>query len=244
MKVTFISLGLSTDAIGIRILSSILKSEGHQTQLIFLPTLKDMARRSMGGIYSYDESVINKMVSLCQESQLIGISLMTHHYSIAKLLTQQLKTHLTAPVIWGGIHPTAKPEECLETADLVCTGEGETSVPELVGRLASGRNIDDIPGIWLKLNGQLIANGVGPLAQDLDRLPFPDYSFVDHHMLVDDVLKPMTPENWYDHLCRFFPPFNCHPGQPPKPAYQILSARGCPFNCPFCGEAPLMGNKA
>jgi anaerobic magnesium-protoporphyrin IX monomethyl ester cyclase len=244
MKVTFINLGLSTDAIGIRILSSILKSAGQQTQIIFLPTLKDMARRSIGGVYSYGESVINEIISLCKDSQLIGISLMTHHHSIARIFTEQLTSRLTAPVIWGGIHPTVRPAECLETADFVCVGEGETSVPELVNRLSNGERIDDIPGIWLKKDGTLITNGVGPLARELDKLPFPDYSFDDHHLLVDDVLKPMTPENWYNHLCRFFPPFNCpQPGQSPKPAYQILSARGCPFHCTFCGEAPLMNDK-
>jgi anaerobic magnesium-protoporphyrin IX monomethyl ester cyclase len=244
MKVTLVYLGLTTDAIGIRILSSILKQQGHQTQLIFLPTVKDMQRRTIGGIYSYNEDILNKIITLCQESQLIGISLMTHHYTIAKLFTEQLKRHLSAPVIWGGIHPTVNPEECLETADLVCVGEGETSVPELVRRLAGGQDIDDIPGIWLKQHGRLIANGPGPLAQDLDSLPFPDYSFSDHHLLVDEVLKPMTSENWNNHLCRFFPPFNCpQPGQPCKPAYQILSARGCPFSCTFCGEAPLMSTK-
>jgi len=242
MKVTFISLGTSTDAFGIRILSSILKQQGHQTQLIFLPTLKDISRRTIGGVYSYNEDVLNKIATLCQESQLIGISLMTHHYAIANLFTQQLKRGVSSPMIWGGIHPTVSPVECLETADLVCVGEGETSVPELVHRMARGQDITDIPGIWVKRNGRLIANGPGPLATELDPLPFPDYSFSDHHMLVHDVLKPMTPENWYDHLCRFFPPFNSpQPGQPPKPAYQIISARGCPFVCTFCGEAPLSG---
>jgi anaerobic magnesium-protoporphyrin IX monomethyl ester cyclase len=241
MKVTFIYLGLTVDAIGIRILASILKQQGHQVQLIFLPTLKDIQRKTIGGIYSYDEDILNKVITLCQESQLIGISLMTHHYTIAKLFTEQLKRRLSVPVIWGGIHPTASPEECLETADLVCMGEGETSVPELVNRLAGGEDVTTIPGIWLKRNGRLIANSPGPLAQDLDSLPFPDYSFSDHHLLVDEVLQPMTPENWYNHLCRFAPPLN--PSHPPKPAYQILSARGCPFVCTFCGEAPLMSNK-
>jgi anaerobic magnesium-protoporphyrin IX monomethyl ester cyclase len=240
MKATFISLGISTDAFGIRILSSMLKQQGHQTQLIFLPSQRDLRRRTFRGSYSYDEEVLKKIIELCQESQIIGLSVMTHHYSIAKSLTSGLKERLSALVIWGGIHPTVSPEECLESADLVCVGEGETSMVELAHRLASGQDISDIPGIWLKRNGRLIDNGTGPLAQDLDRLPFPDYSFSDHHLLVDEALQPMTPENWYEHLCRFFPPFNCpKPGQPPKPAYQIISARGCPFVCTFCGEAPL-----
>lgn len=237
MKATFISLGLTTDAVGIRILSSVLKQQGHQTQLIFLPTLDDLRRRTTGTIYHYSKDVLNKIINLCQDSQLVGISLMTHHYSIACDLTRQLQRDLSAPIIWGGIHPTVTPEECLETADLVCVGEGETSVVELAHRLQAGQEINGTPGIWCKQNGSIIANGHGPLAPNLDNLPFPDYSFDDHHLLVDGVLKPMTPENWYRHLCRITPPFN--PGDPPKPAYQIISARGCPFVCSFCGETPL-----
>ena len=237
MKVTFISMGLTTDAVGIRILSSVLKQQGHQTQLIFLPTMKDIHRRAIGGIYSYNSDVMEKIIALCQESHLIGISLMTHHYTIAKVFTQQLKSRLEAPVIWGGIHPTVNPEESLETADLVCVGEGESSVPELISRMSNGQDITDIPGIWMKRNGNLISNGPGPLAQELDILPFPDYTFNDHHLTVNDVLQPMTVENWHYHILKFFPPLNMN--NPPKPAYQIISARGCPFVCTFCGETPL-----
>jgi radical SAM superfamily enzyme YgiQ (UPF0313 family) len=54
---------------------------------------------------------------------------------------------------------------------------------------------------------------------------------------VQDKIKPMTPENWRQHLVKFFPPLNR--GRSNNPAYQVLSARGCPFNCTFCGEYPL-----
>jgi radical SAM superfamily enzyme YgiQ (UPF0313 family) len=239
MKATFISLGLSTDAFGIRILSSLLKQKGHQTQLIFLPTLDDLRRRTTGVVYHYDEAVLKKITRLCQDSQVVGLTLMTHHYTIARDLTRQLQQRLAAPIIWGGIHPTVSPEECLETADLVCVGEGETAVLELAQRLQDRQEIRDIPGIWCKRDGRVIANGPGPLAQHLDDLPFPDYSFDDHHLLVNGVLQPMTPENWYGHLCRFFPPLNSK--APPKTAYQIITARGCPFVCSFCGETPLAG---
>ena len=238
MKTTLISLGLSTDAIGIRILSALLKKAGHKTQLIFLPTLADLRRRTTGGKYFYSEQVLKKVIDLCGKSDLVGLSVMTHHYSVAKSLTDTFKAKIKAPVIWGGIHPSVRPAECLQTADMVCRGEGETSVIELARRIDAGLDYSDIQGIWLKKDGRIIENGTGPMAEDLDALPFPDYSFEDHHLLADDKLVPMTPENWLAHMLRFFPPFNCRTN-PGKPAYQVLSARGCPFSCSFCGEAPL-----
>jgi len=237
MKITFISLGLSTDAIGLRILSSLLKQNGYQSQLLFLPTVEDLKRRETHTKYQYSESVLNQIIDLCKDSSLIGISLMTHHQSVAVELTRRIQSSISTPIIWGGIHPTVCPEECLKTADLVCVGEAETSMIELARCMHNGHDISTIPGIWLKKNGRVINNGAGDLASDLDSLPFPDYSFDDHHLLVQDKIKPMTSENWRQHLVKFFPPLNRDSFN--NPAYQVLSARGCPFNCTFCGEYPL-----
>ena len=236
MKMTFISLGASTDAIGIRILSALLKHKGHQAQLVFLPTVEDIRRRSTRKAYAYSPEVIDQLAELARGSQLVGFSVMTHHATIATGLSQSLKAALGTPVIWGGIHPTSRPEECLEVADFICQGEGESSLLELAERFDRGSDPAGIPGLWISRGGMILPSAsAGPMAQDLDGLPFPDYSFEDHHLLIEDHIEPMTPENWRRHVLRFFPPFNGGDG----PAYQVLSARGCPFSCSFCGEAPL-----
>jgi len=49
--------------------------------------------------------------------------------------------------VWGGPHPTAKPEECLQYADLVCLGEGEESLVDLAESIAAGQAVDHIPNI-------------------------------------------------------------------------------------------------
>jgi len=238
MKWSFISLGLSTDAIGIRILSSLLKARGHDVQLIFLPSIEDLRRRAGGGELQYPQRVLDQISGLCRESGAVGLSVMTHHYAAATALTKHLKSHVSAPVVWGGVHPTVTPERCLHSADFVGVGEGETAVPDMADRMAAGRSLLDIPGMWTRDDtGRVVDNGAGPLTEDLDSLPFPDYSFDDHHLLVGDGVQPMTAQNWHAHLLRFFPPFNrIHPD---KPAYQVLSARGCPYHCTFCGEVPV-----
>lgn len=238
MKISFISLGISTDAIGPRILSALLKQKGHKTQLIFLSTIEDVRRRANYTSYNYSEKIFDQVAECCQKSDIIGISLMTHHYTVAVELTKALKRRLDKAVIWGGIHPTICPEECLMTADLVCVGEAETSLIELASRIDKGEEVNGVVGIWSNHDGQIVRNGAGPLAHDLDNLPFPDYSFQDHHIIADGELQPMTIDNWYQHLLKFFPPLNKH--QPNRSAYQVLSARGCPYDCTFCGEAPLM----
>ncbi len=239
MKITFISLGISTDAIGPRILSSILRRKNFQTRLLFLPTLADVRRRkTQGKKYNYSERVQSEAVEICRDSDLIGVSLMTHHFSVAESLTNRFKQELSAPVLWGGIHPTVRPEESLKTADLVCAGEAESAIVELAEKMRDGADMSDIEGIWLKKDGRFVDNGFGPLAGDLDSLPYPDYSFTDHYLLTGDSIERMTKENWHQHLIKFFPPMN-RQNSPDRPAYQVLSARGCPFKCAFCGETPL-----
>lgn len=238
MKLTFISLGLSTDAIGIRILCSLLKQRGHAAQLIFLPSIADIERRVTGTGLQYPKHVLEQVTDLCRHSGVVGLSVMTHHCTAARSLTQHLKASLSVPVMWGGVHPTVVPEECLQWADIVCVGEGESAVTELADRLAGGSSLAGIEGIWFRdESGRVVSSDMGKLADNLDELPFPDYSFDDHHLLVKEELRPMTSQAWRDHLLRFFPPFNRKNFN--RPAYQVLSARGCPYHCTFCGEVPV-----
>ncbi len=99
MKFTFISLGISTDAIGRRILLSLLKQNGHQCHLVFLPTREDIQRRTTRSGYRYSDRVISQLTEVCRDSNLVGLSLMTHHYSVAVELTRKLQKSLSAPVI-------------------------------------------------------------------------------------------------------------------------------------------------
>ena len=68
------------------------------------------------------------------------------------------KANPKARIIIGGSHATALPEEALEHADMVVTGEGEGRIVEAVegnecGILAGGevRNLDELPIIDLRL---------------------------------------------------------------------------------------------
>jgi len=63
-------------------------------------------------------------------------------------------------VIIGGMHATVCPEEALQHADQVVTGEGENVITDIV----EGRNTDKIVN--------------APPIEDLDTVPFPDYSIL------------------------------------------------------------------
>jgi len=60
--------------------------------------------------------------------------------------------------------------------DYVCSGESDLLFPALIERLASGGEVDDLPGLIYRRNGETISNGThAPPIFDLDALPLPDY---------------------------------------------------------------------
>lgn len=160
MLITLISPYPDIRAYGIRIISACLKREKHDVQILFLPKL--FTER-------YENTMLDKLVTFSKESDLIGISLMTNFFDNAVQITQKLKENNDIPILWGGIHPTLRPEECLNYADMACISEGEESVVELANKIRDGEYYYNIHGIWFKDKEKIIKkNPNRPLTQDLD----------------------------------------------------------------------------
>ena len=122
MKITLISMDYLIQAYGIRILSSILKKEGYDVNILFLPKK-----------YSnlYEESVLRNIKAFVSKSDLVGISVFTYLIDDAIQITREIRK-MDIPVVWGGIHPTIKPNDCLKYCDYVIRGEAEESFLELI----------------------------------------------------------------------------------------------------------------
>jgi radical SAM superfamily enzyme YgiQ (UPF0313 family) len=210
MNVTLISPYLSIYSFGIRILSASLKKYSHNVKIIFLP--KDFWNR-------YEDKILNEVVELSKGTDLIGISLMTNLFDNAVQITQRLKRDLNIPILWGGIHPTVRPQECLDYADMVCIGEGEESLVELVRKMEDGQDYNNVQGIWLKDKGNIITNKIRPLIQDLDSIPFQDYDYEAHYILDGKCIHKMS-----EGLLKKYS----------EGKYMTISTRGCPFSCSYC----------
>ncbi|RMG88448.1 MAG: radical SAM protein [Candidatus Dadabacteria bacterium] len=83
-------------------------------------------------------------------------------------------------VFLGGPHPTFLPEEVLAHADAVVRGEGDETVPELIEAFAAGRPFGGIPGLTFRDGDRVVHTPDRPLLEDLDGLPTPDFSLVEH----------------------------------------------------------------
>jgi len=80
------------------------------------------------------------------------------------------------PIIVGGYYPTLSPEDVLKhnSVDVICLGEGEYPLLELLSSLKNGQRRTDIANLWFKEGGRFIKNPLRPLLTNLDELPFVD----------------------------------------------------------------------
>jgi radical SAM superfamily enzyme YgiQ (UPF0313 family) len=225
MKVTLISPYNSILAYGMRMLAAMLKQAGVQTQMIMLPNVTDETRSALVGFgFDYPEEILDQVAQLTQGSDLVGISLSSNYFERAVLLTQYLRRSVHAPIIWGGIHATVSPEQCLEYADLVCVGEGELAMRELTLQMMSGKGTADVESIWYKKNGEIVRTPVRPLNDDLDAYPYPAHDLDEEYVLHEGRVQPMTRELLVHYLR----------ANTDQVWYITMLSRGCPYRCTYC----------
>lgn len=231
MEVVLISPYSDIAALGIRGISSVLKQAGHRTRLIFLPYQFPEIEYRRDFMITYSDKILDQVTELCRGADLIGVSLMTNYFEQAATLTEHLRSSLSVPVIWGGIHPTISPEQCLDYCDFVCVGEGEHTMLDVVSAIENGHDISQIPNITTRVNGQISRQEPRPIIEDLDTLPYFDYDMDDHHVLDQDTdeIIPLNTELLRKYLTKKAPTKG-------RAAlfYQTIASRGCPHNCTYC----------
>lgn len=227
MKITMISPYPDITSFGVRTISAHLRKRGHRTQLLFLPD--PYGDNIVPGVQRYDDNALSEILPFCAESDIVGITLMTNFFAGAVQITQKIRSRLKKPIIWGGIHPTICPEESLRFTDMICMGEGEDSVLELLDKMDRSEPHENTEGFWFRKDGGIIKNGLRALATDLDAYPFPDYGFDNHYMMFENRLHPMTNELIKMSLERS-PLYN----YAKKCVYQTMAGRGCPHKCAYC----------
>lgn len=224
-------------AFGVRILSSYLRQHGKDVRIIFLPGSLGSLREKGDFAYSYDKKVVDKIIELSSDSDIIGLSFMTNYYDRALQITKSLKRNLGAPVIWGGIHPsTADPEESLKHADIVCFGDGEEALLELSEKIEKKEDFYNIKGLWLNRGNNIIKNEMRRPLEDLDSLPFFDFSLKEHYIYdrMTGSIIPLDVETFKNILPRL-----PHPDNKLKITYRTMTDRGCPHKCAYCNVSGL-----
>jgi radical SAM superfamily enzyme YgiQ (UPF0313 family) len=176
---------------GIMIISAMVRKSGHQVFLLIENLEKNLDKE----IQRIDPDII-------------AFSVTTGLHNWACHTAKRIKGFSTAQVIVGGAHATFFPEVIeKEGIDIICRGEGEYAIVELLEKLQKNESFENIKNLWVKKDSEIIQNSLSPLVRDLDSLPFLDRSIYDKYRYL---------KLYYEH------------------DMVSIASRGCPFNCSYC----------
>lgn len=185
---------------GLGSLSATLKVAGHETRLLYLQ--REISREEF--LAHVEEAT----------PDLVAFSTTTHQYPFIERYASYVK--VSRPdllLVCGGTHPTLVPEEVSSSPsfDIVCIGEGEYPLRDLVERLERDQDYVDVENLWIRRNGEIVRNAMRPLIADLDELPYVDRDLFDYGEML------AANDGWVD----------------------MMAGRGCPYNCSYCCNPAL-----
>ncbi|NCD41490.1 MAG: hypothetical protein EOL88_05290 [Bacteroidia bacterium] len=227
--------------LGIRVLSSVLKDEGHDVTLIFFKKDSnapiDLEKRNHSMYIHYlpgeiqgcnydinpytnkEESILRNLIKDISPD-IIGLSTRTFWLDFGKDLMNQIRQdNPRAITLAGGYGPSIQPEEFAKQVDYIVFGEGETTLKE-IANLVDKKNFDEIKEVnnigMEDKKGSLHINSPYPPLKKLDEIPFPEWEdkqsyYIENNQLITDPAL-IRNINWYD----------------------LFGCRGCPSNCSYC----------
>lgn len=147
---------------------------------------------------------------LSTDPDIVGLSINLHMDAITGKIIKTLRDLSGAPIVLGGSCFARMREEDLrdylrQWADYIVVGPAEESLADLLAAVESQAAIGSLPNVAFTEGGRPVINPCRPV-EDLDALPFPDFSQY-------DLDKFLTPE----------------------PILPIQTSRGCAWGkCAFC----------
>lgn len=125
--------------------------------------------------------VVSKYVKDMQKPYIFGFSVLTAAFKRAILLSEELKRkYPDSVIVFGGIHPTALPDEVLayKHIDAVIRGEGENALVEFYKCVKNNKSFTSLDGLSYRNNGAIVHNRISPNQVNLDDIPgFPYHIF-------------------------------------------------------------------
>lgn len=172
----------------------------------------------------FHDSIVNEIKAF--NPDLIGLSFLTVGYQRAFNLIKKLKKELpNVTYCSGGVHTTVKPTETMNEfgLDFIVVGEGENTIIEVCEKLEKNESLAGVKGVMYHENGKIVDTGRREMIKDLDSIPFPARHLID-----------MTP---------YLKPPGIIRGFATKNQTTIVTSRGCPFKCIYCGSHNIFGRQ-
>jgi anaerobic magnesium-protoporphyrin IX monomethyl ester cyclase len=168
----------------------------------------------------YDGSVASggrsALLSRIREDRpdVVGLPCVTPAASVIFNIARDIRdSHPEIKIIMGNIHASIFYDDILKKnlADAIVLNEGEVTAVELVNALVSCGDLSNVRGIAYRMNGSINVTEPQSFVENLDSLPFPDWSLFPHECYrIINFARTKTPGT------------------------VILGSRGCAYRCNFC----------
>ncbi len=214
--------------LGLVSVGSMLEAQGHEVAIFdpeHLPEGRCLSNSEVSKLFSrYYESVHNLghpiwtrlAERICRfRPEIVGITVLSCKVDSALVAARLVRDLLPgAKIMVGGDHTVffAKDLAADPAIDAVVIGEGEETAHELVQAWSNGGQLGDVQGLAYRGDRGTVKTRRRPLIQNLDLLPLPNRS------LLDDAGSYR-----------------------PEDMGLIMTSRGCPERCTFCGIAASHG---
>ncbi len=182
--------------------------------------LASVARKGGHNVHIVDANVEKKALAKTDLNyfDVVGITSDTPRYYEALKIAKEIKK-TGKFIIMGGYHVTFLDEEVLSSGyvDVVVRGEGEEIFLNLLNALENNTGLKTILGISYLDGEKFIRNDDALPPKNLDELPFP--------------ARDLLPISKYKTTLNGIPSAN------------LITSRGCPYNCYFCASSKFGGIK-
>lgn len=152
-----------------------------------------------------------------EDPDIVGFSVLLSTAKEAPKIAERVKAeNPNITVVFGSHHSTFNADRILEKypfVDIVVRGEGEYTSLEIARCIEKRGELDKVEGLTFRKNGRIVSTSDRALNKDVDALPFPDRDLagIQYESAVFGVKINS------------------------RKFTTLLSSRGCPFNCSFCG---------
>jgi len=200
--------------LGLGYIASVLRNENHSVEVLDI------------NAFRWDKAEAEQKIRNAK-FDIAGIGGIITTYKYVKWLIGALKKHHPdKKVIIGGSLGSSIPGTMLEknNVDIVCVGEGEETVKELVNALEKDEDISGIKGIWYRdAKGNICQTGKRAPIMDLDSLPLPAWDLFPMDIYLKNPVGAPNRNKWVDGSsdCGIL-------------SMNINGTRGCPYQCIYC----------
>lgn len=219
MKITLYDHAYET--LAIQFLASTLKTQGIDFEIYYDCSMnKDYLDQDffLASIFSLSPEQVACNI-LRTDPDIVGFSLLTPFYQqISKIISSLKMNKPNLTIIAGGPHCNVAPVQTLENRDIdfIFLADADKSLLSFLSLFQDyGPDelktfpADRVSGVSNMLNGRMIERGLGPLMQDIDKVPFPEK---DPYYAKNPSLKNL---------------------------YTTTASRGCIFQCTYCNSNNL-----